>query len=207
VSRRAGAAVAAAAALLALLGGSLTACAGGHTDVSAPGRAKVPVDTPQLRHLKATTDVPGCRPGPGGGPLPALTLACLGGGRSVDLSSLTGPLIINLWASNCGPCREEMPAIEAFHEEYGARVPVLGIDYQDLQPAAALDLARRSGVSYPLVADPGGDVNADSPFPVIRGIPYFVFVTAGGDVTAVPGGISSADDLVALVRAHLGVHL
>jgi hypothetical protein len=86
-------------------------------------------------------------------------------------------------------------------------VPVLGIDYQDLQPAAALDLARRSGVSYPLVADPGGDVNADSPFPVIRGIPYFVFVTAGGDVTAVPGGIHSADDLVALVRAHLGVHL
>jgi thiol-disulfide isomerase/thioredoxin len=199
--------VAAAAALLALLGGSLTGCSGGQTDVSAPGQARVPVDTPQLRHLKATTDVPGCRPGPGGGPLPALTLPCLGGGRSVDLSSLTGPLIINLWASSCGPCREEMPAIEAFHRKYGARVPVLGIDYQDLQPAAALDLARRSGVSYPLVADPGGDVNADSPFPVIRGIPYFVFVTAGGDVTAVPGGIHSADDLVALVRAHLGVHL
>jgi thiol-disulfide isomerase/thioredoxin len=199
--------VATAAALLALLGGSLTACASGHTDVSAPGPAKVPVDTPQLRQLKATTDVPGCRPGSGGGPLPGLTLPCLGGGRSVDLSSLTGPLVINLWASNCGPCREEMPAIEAFHRRYGDRVPVLGIDYQDLQPAAALDLARRSGVSYPLVADPGGDVNADAPFPVIRGIPYFVFVTAGGDVTAVPGGITSAADLAALVREHLGVRL
>jgi hypothetical protein len=42
---------------------------------------------------------------------------------------------------------------------------------------------------------------------VIRGIPYFVFVTAGGDVTAVPGGIDSAADLVTLVRQHLGVDL
>lgn len=195
-----------AALVLTLLAGSLTACSRAG-DVAAPGQARVPVDSPQLRQLKAATDVPGCRPGGGGGPLPDLTLPCLGGGRAVDLASLTGPLVINLWASNCGPCRAEMPAIEAFHRTYGAHVPVLGIDYQDLQPAAALDLARRSGVSYPLVADPGGDINADAPFPVIRGIPYFVFVTAAGDVTAVPGGIDSADDLVALVRDHLGVRL
>ena len=205
---RAPAVAATAAAVLALLGGSLTACGGGGGGgVAAPGRSTVAVDSPQLREIKAGTDVPGCRPGEGGGPLPDLTLPCLGGGRSVDLSSLTGPLVINLWASNCGPCREEMPAIEAFHRTYGARVPVLGIDYQDLQPAAALELARRSGVSYPLVADPGGEVNAKAPFPVIRGIPYFVFVTPGGDVTAVPGGIDSAADLVALVRRHLGVAL
>lgn len=126
-------------------------------------------------------------------------------GRSsidVDLSALRGPLVVNLRASNCGPCRLEMPAIQEFHERHGDRVGVLGIDHQDAQPAAALALARRSGVTYPMVADPGGDINAKSPVPVIRGIPVLAFVTADGDVSAVPGGIESADELVELAQQH-----
>lgn len=199
--------VATLAALAVLACATLSACADADPAGLRPAASHVDVATPELRQLKQTTDVPACRPGDGHGPLPDLTLPCLGGGRAVDLDRLTGPLVINLWASYCGPCRAEMPAIEAFHRQYADRVPVLGIDYQDLQPAAALELARRSGVSYPLVADPGGDVNAADPFPVIRGIPYFVFVAADGDVTAVPGGIDSAADLAALVREHLGIDL
>ena len=176
--------------------------------IHAPGESKVDVDTPALQKLKQQTDVPDCVPGDATeGGLPDVTLPCLGGGPAVDLSSLRGPLILNLWASNCGPCRQEMPAIEAFHEKYAGQVPVLGVDYQDLQPAAALELARRSGVTYPLVADPGGDLNANPPVPVIRGIPYFVFVTADGQVTAVPGGIDSVAELVELADEHLGTDL
>lgn len=193
--------VALAAALLVLTGCN-------SDDVRPPGESKVDVDTPQLVKLKQETDVPDCPRGDvSGGGLPDLTLPCLGGGRDVDLSTLKGPLVVNLWASNCGPCREEMPALQSFYEQYGDRVPVLGIDYQDLQPAAALDLARRSGVSYPLVADPGGDVNAKPPFPVIRGIPYFVFITADGDASAAAGGVDSVADLVDLVDQHLGTDL
>lgn len=172
-------------------------------DVTPPGRSSIDVDTPELVRLKQQTDVADCAPGTAtDAGLPDLTLPCLGGGPDVDLSALRGPLIVNLWASNCGPCRLEMPAIQDFHERYGDRVGVLGIDYQDAQPAAALALAKRSGVTYPLVADPGGDINAMSPVPVIRGIPLFVFVTADGDVSAVPGGIDSADELVELAQQH-----
>ncbi|HEU5038412.1 MAG TPA: TlpA disulfide reductase family protein [Nocardioides sp.] len=172
-------------------------------DVPSPGQSRIDVDTPALHELKQQTDVADCAPGTAtDAGLPDLTLPCLGGGPEVDLSTLRGPLVVNLWASNCGPCRQEMPAVQEFHERYGDRVGVLGIDYQDAQPAAALELAKRSGVTYPLVADPGGDINANAPVPVIRGIPVFVFVTADGDVSAVPGGIDSADELVELAQQH-----
>ena len=91
------------------------------------------------------------------GGLPAVTLPCLGGGSDVDLSTLRGPMVVNLWASWCGPCRTEMPILQGFAEEYDGRVAVLGVDYQDVQPEAALELARDSGVTYPLLADPQAD--------------------------------------------------
>ena len=60
-----------------------------------------------------------------------------------------------------------MPALQEFYETYGDQVDVVGIDYQDTQPRAALELAA-VGVTYPLVADPGGDINAADPISVIR---------------------------------------
>src|SRR5262245_24010299 len=84
---------------------ALTACSAGDLP-SPPGEAKVDVDTPALRALKSRTSVEPCSPGDrAGGGLPELTLSCLGGGRDVDLDTLRGPMVVNLWASNCGPCR------------------------------------------------------------------------------------------------------
>lgn len=177
-------------------------------DVKPPGRAEVDVDTPQLRELKEQTEVADCAPGDAtGGGLPDLTLPCLGGGSDVDLSSLKGPLVVNLWASWCGPCRKEMPAVQDFYERYGDQVGVLGIDYQDQQPEAALELAKKSGVTYPLVADAGGDINGNDPVPRFVGIPVFLFVGADGDVQVAAGGIDSANDLVDLVQDKLGISL
>jgi thiol-disulfide isomerase/thioredoxin len=193
-------AVALAAAVLLLTG-----CDSG---VPGPGEAKIDVDTPALRDLKAATGVEQCAPGAGSDSgLPQQTLPCLGGGPAVDLAALEGPVILNLWASNCGPCRKEMPALQDFYERYGDRVGVIGVDYQDRQPAAALELAGRSGVTYPLVADPGGDLNGADPIPVIRGIPIFVLLGADGEVSVAAGGVDSAADVVDLVRTKLGIDL
>lgn len=196
-------------AVLATLmaGAALSGCSGSDLPDS-PGQAQVPVDSPALQELKAQTDIADCAPGPGSdGPLPDLTLPCLGGGPDVDLATLEGPLVLNLWASYCGPCRKEMPALQEFYEQYGDEVAVLGVDYLDRQPMAALELAKKSGVTYPLVADPGGDINGAAPVSVVRGVPWFVFVDADGNVTNVPGGIESADDLAALANEHLGTDL
>lgn len=196
-------------ALLAAL--VFTGCA---NDPGSPGLQVSPpdieVDTPHLRKIKARIGMDDCVPGtaaPVADGLPAITLACLGGGRDVDLATLRGPMVINLWQSFCAPCKKEMPALEEFHQAHGDRVPVLGIDYNDVRPEAALALAEETGATYPSLADPGGELMGKPHF-TIRGLPAFLFLDAEGRVTAtVHGGVESVDEVVALVREHLGVEL
>jgi thiol-disulfide isomerase/thioredoxin len=200
-------------ALLALaLAASLTACTsdgGARIDVRPPD---IEVDTPALREVKARIGMEDCEPGAGEaveGGLPELTLPCLGGGPDVELSSLRGPMVINLWQAFCEPCREEMPALEQFHQQYGDQVPVLGIDFNDVHPDGALALAEETGATYPSVADPGGELMAEDTFAVARrGLPAFVFVDADGTVVAQDsGGVDSVAEIEAKVAEHLGITL
>ncbi|MDI6910540.1 TlpA disulfide reductase family protein [Nocardioides sp.] len=176
-----------------------------------PGQAKVDVDTPALRAIRADAGIEPCRPGAGApvdGGLPDVTLSCLGGGADVELASLRGPVVVNLWASWCGPCRREMPIYQQFYERYGDRVGVVGIDYNDVQPQAALELARTTGVTYPLLADPGSSLEGTDAFPTIPGLPWVVLVDADGEVVhKQPIEITSVDQLVDLVDEHLGTDL
>jgi thiol-disulfide isomerase/thioredoxin len=169
-------------------------------------QANVDVDTPQLRAAKKDAGIETCEPGSGtevADGLPAVTLSCLGGGPDVDLSSLRGPLVVNLWAQWCGPCREELPHYQRLHEEAGDKLDVLGIDYEDTQPAAALELAGRAGVTYPLLADPGATLH--EPLRV-RGLPGVALVDSDGTVVHFDFTvIRSYDQLRDLVATYLHV--
>lgn len=172
----------------------------------------VQVDTPELREVKARIGMEDCAPGAGepvDGGLPEVTLPCLGGGPDVDLSTLRGPMVINLWQANCGPCKKEMPALEEFHQQHGDRVAVLGVDFNDVHPAGALALAEEAGATYPSVADPGGDLMVEKAFAVgRRGMPAFVFVDADGTVVGeASGGVESVAEVEELVAEHLGITL
>ncbi len=171
--------------------------------------SSVRIDTPRLRELKADAGIADCPTSdasadsvPGG--LPAVTLPCLGGGRDVTLSGLAGrPMVINIWASWCGPCRDELPLLHRFAERAGDRVAMLGIDFNDTRPEAALLLAKQSGVRYPLVADL--DTRVEQPFRVI-GLPMTVLVDPDGEVVhTIAGEIHSVDQLQSAVHEHLGV--
>ena len=198
------------AALLAA-GLLLTGCGGAATPGLVPGQAQVDVDTPELRQMKQAAGVEACAPGDGDpvdGGLPELTLPCLGGGRDVDLSSLRGPMVVNLWASWCGPCRHEMPILQSFHEKYGDQVQLIGIDYQDVQTDAAMDLVRQTGATYPLLADPQSELSGAAPFPALRGLPFLALVDADGRVAHQEFTIvESRQQLVDLVNRHLGTSL
>ncbi len=75
-----------------------------------------------------------------GKPLPALVLTPLDGGAPTAVrSALKGPVLINVFASWCGPCAEEAPALAALNAE-GA--PIIGIATKDTPAATAAFLAR-----------------------------------------------------------------
>lgn len=203
--------------LVTLLGGVLvlSGCSGGDDEPStAPtfqgGRPATDsdVDTPELAAardaagIEPCPDTTGDAPAPDG--LPDVTLACLGGGTDVRLAGLRGrPHVVNLWASWCAPCREELPVLQAAHTSLGDAVGFLGVDYSDPDPAAALALADRSGVTYPLVADPDEDVRKALG---VIGLPQTVFVDADGRVVATERtAYDSEQDLLAAVEEHLGV--
>ena len=196
--------------VLLLLGLLHTACTAEPDPPSAaqPPQTSVDVDTPALRALKADAGVERCRRGAGAAVadgLPAVTLQCLGGGPSVALPGLRGPLVINLFAQWCGPCRKEMPYYQRLHQEAGGAVRVLGVDYLDTQPDGALRLVRETGVTFPLLADPEGRLRTALK---VRFLPTVVYVAADGTVTDVQArAFSSYAELRDSVEQELGVEV
>lgn len=199
-------AVVAVAVVLAVTG--CTSVETADTPVRPPGDSQVTVDTPDLQAAKAAAGIEDCVPGAATGALPAVTLSCLGGGPDVDLSTLTGPMVINFWQAACGPCRREMPILGDFHRQYGDQVPVLGVDLLDTVPGLAIELAGEREATYPQLADPGGELLAQETFVRARGLPQLFFVDAGGVVRSQKsGGVDSLEQLVGLVDDALDLDL
>ena len=78
----------------------------------------------------------------------------------------------------------------------------LGIDFQETDEALALDLLGRSGVTYPQVADPDGDVRG--PFQ-LGGLPMTVLVGADGEIVDVLAELESYAQLQDIIESELGV--
>ncbi len=162
----------------------------------------------ELADLKAAAKIEDCPAATGtakgADALPDLELDCLGGGRPVRLSGLTGePTVINLWASWCRECRDELPLLARADREYSGRVRFLGIDVADAAPEAALRLAERSGVAYPQLVDRAGATRAPMLF---SGLPQTVFVDEQGRMVFTERTpFLSYADVTAAIRRHLGV--
>lgn len=135
--------------------------------------------------------------------LPDLSLPCLGGAGEIPLRRLTGtPTVLNLWASWCTPCKEELPAFTRLAQDAGTKVRVLGVATKDI-PGRAVEYAGRSGLPFPSLQDDNGDL-----LRALRrvGPPVTVLVAADGSVADVYQGRPLTDTtLRALVKAKLGV--
>lgn len=113
-------------------------------------------------------------------PAPDFTLPILGGSGDLSLSSFRGSVVVvNFWASWCGPCREEAPDLAATSRAYRSRgVRFLGIDERDDDPAA-LAFVREFDIPYPSVVDPAGALADDYR---LLGLPTTVVVDPGGQI-------------------------
>lgn len=144
---------------------------------------------------------------PGADVLPAIALACFAGGDAVRLDRLRGPLVINLWASWCAPCRKELPELQRFADLAGDRVTVLGVVTGDT-PAAAASLGDDLSVSLPMLRDDSEELRRA----LGRGaLPVTVLVDAQGIVRYVTSATASAvltlEALTELVRKHLDLEV
>ncbi len=169
--------------------------------------------SPHEQQVTASPELPPCvlpeapaTSKPAGKTLPDVTLDCLTEGPAVKLSALRGvPTLVNVWAQWCGPCRVEAPYLAEAMTKAGDKLRILGVDYADPRPDAAIEFAVEHGLRYPHLKDPDKVLG-----PVLRivGPPATAFVTADGTIAYVHfGPFRSTAQLEQLVKDKLGVTL
>jgi thiol-disulfide isomerase/thioredoxin len=131
---------------------------------------------------------------------PALGGDLLGGG-SYDLAQHRGEVVVvNFWASWCGPCRAEAPELAAVADATKAQgVSFVGIDVRDDRDKA-IAFAERHGLNYPSVFDPGGRTALDFAKVPPTAIPSTLIVDRSGRIAALYTRALVREDLESAVR-------
>lgn len=90
-------------------------------------------------------------------------------GENVSLSDFKGKVIIlNFWATWCGPCKMEIPSFIELQDKYRDDLVILGVSLDQSGPAAVVPYVEQSGINYPIVYGNGQVVQA---YGGVRGIP------------------------------------
>ncbi|EEL86816.1 thiol:disulfide interchange protein [Bacillus cereus] len=103
-------------------------------------------------------------------------------GAKVKLSDLKGKkVILNFWATWCGPCQQEMPDMEAFYKEHKENVEILAINYTPSEKGGGEEkvrnFAKEKGITFPILLDKNIDVT--TAYKVIT-IPTSYFIDTKG---------------------------
>ncbi|QDF04754.1 TlpA family protein disulfide reductase [Myxococcus xanthus] len=112
-----------------------------------------------------------------GKPAPDFALRALDSGEKVSLADLKGrPVVINFWASWCGPCRVEHPVLEWGARQYGSQAVFLGVVFQDTDDNAR-GFLQQYGASFPQLVDPRSRMALDYG---VAGVPETYFIDPNG---------------------------
>jgi cytochrome c biogenesis protein CcmG/thiol:disulfide interchange protein DsbE len=176
----------AAAALAALLGAGCGSSTGGDYGGQHPDYRRALAGSPAtLAALHAQAD------------------KLLPGGTAAYEKRIAGlrgyPVVANVWASWCGPCRFEFPTLQKLSARYGKQIAFLGINSKDSDETAASYLGE-APVSYPSYTDPDGKIAASIGATV--GLPDTAFYDSSGKLVYLKQGpYTHSSELEADIRA------
>ena len=123
-------------------------------------------------------------------------------GSSLALSDLKGkPVIINFWATWCGPCVREMPAFERLKEDFGDEIGIIAVNCGD-DADTVKDFVDENGYTFPVALDENYEVAMLYPS---NSIPYTVVLDANGKITHVSTGAYDADTMYDRYKKALGL--
>jgi len=156
--------------------------------------------------LAASTLVSACssdnrKPASGMKPVPQFTLPSLDG-RTVAMKNLSNKVVvIDFWATWCGPCREEIPHLNKLYSDYKAQgLEIIGISMDD-GPDGVKEFVRQMRMEYPVGM--GNDELAEQ-FGGIPGIPTTFIVDRKGNIVKKFVGLPSVEALNRVVRELVG---
>ncbi len=120
-------------------------------------------------------------------------------GSTVRLSQYRGrPVLLNFWATWCGPCRDEMPLLQRAADVNGWRgLAVLGVNYEETNGGQLTSFLKKADVRYPAVYDPAGQIAGE--YGVNVGLPVSIFIDRSGKVSFIQLGQMSN----AVLQHHL----
>ena len=107
-------------------------------------------------------------------------------GESIQLAETRGqPVVVNFWATWCGPCRAEMPDFQRASERLAGQALILGVNQQETA-AQVTEFALSLAIDYPLLLDTTGDINQ---LYRVRALPTTVFIDEDGIIDEVYTGV------------------
>lgn len=126
----------------------------------------------------------------------------LADGSTFALSEQRGKkVLLNFWATWCGPCVGEMPALERLHEEYPEELTVVAVNCQET-PETVDEFIKENGYTFPIAYDESGEISQQYP---TDGIPFTLIIDEEGVIQQIFLGAADADEQYVEYKQALGL--
>jgi len=134
-------------------------------------------------------------------PVGNVTGSLLNGGTFKLSADLGQVVVVNFWATWCGPCTTETPEFDSVYRQYKSQgVTFVGVDTKEASRDAPRAFVKDNNISYPIVFDEEGEVAAEMGKIALPGLPATVLIDKQGRVAAVYISALSPKDLDPLLN-------